>query len=320
MFLILLKTSSWVLLYRPAEIGFLAYAEAEERVYGTSTFSSVSDVLKYPSVPIWIVLGSDHYTVLFSLDEGAAKAIRAFMSVKDNGNDASSYNHEHENGEEENGSREEICSQPEKAVRQKQLSLEFYHYNGLPPGGPRLARLRVAFEVALSNKTSKGTLTSGSIPTGMRIAMIVRRRKRSLKNERDHDEWEYEVALEHLDTTGNGEAQANSCASCHENNYSTAVDDEWRCSSCVLQGLYFMNKKGTSSCQECKKDISQCGQSLWLTYDQLPFASQREVDLCYKPKIEAVLGTLFFHSSRHGVEGQLSMNCDYFDTTRPVSL
>ena len=70
----------------PAGVGLLSFAELEQGV-------PVADGFKFPRLPVWILHGGDHFTVLWEAEAKAAKGTR-------------------------------LC-----------------HWNGLKPGGPRLAEL-----------------------------------------------------------------------------------------------------------------------------------------------------------------------------------
>ena len=50
------------------DIGLLTYEEVENVTFG-SGFAILSDRLKHPTYPIWIVHGGDHYTTLFGFDK-----------------------------------------------------------------------------------------------------------------------------------------------------------------------------------------------------------------------------------------------------------
>eukprot|EP00494_Astrolonche_serrata_P033608 UN33877 len=55
----------------------------------------ISDNLKFPQLPVWILHGGDHFTVLFQTE------------------------------------------------KQKGAKQTYYHWNGLPPGGPRLSKINI---------------------------------------------------------------------------------------------------------------------------------------------------------------------------------
>ncbi|KAL6066377.1 hypothetical protein QOT17_009564 [Balamuthia mandrillaris] len=118
----------------------------------------------------------------------------------------------------------------------------------------------------------------------MKVAMIVRRRPIAAAVPPTASNnmclWEYEVALDRNEKVGTQLRKEEA-----------EKADEWRCRDCVLRGEFFVNsgKENAQLCKMCHKARKECGECLWLRYEDLPLAAQKEAELHYLPKIENVL-------------------------------
>lgn len=82
------------------------------------------------------------------------------------------------------------------------------------------------------------------------------------------------------------------------------LDEEWRCSTCVLNSQFFLNGAQSRVCEECKKDVNECGRCYWLLYEELPFLAKREVDIRYLPKIVSIIQTRWPDVQVHCLDGK----------------
>ena len=95
------------------DVGMLSYSELETSI-------PVCDSLKTPRQPVWLLHGGDHFTLLFGTTAiaAAAAADAADAADADAGADAA-------------------------VVVQSPPAMRLWHYNGLPPAGPRMAELEI---------------------------------------------------------------------------------------------------------------------------------------------------------------------------------
>jgi len=65
--------------------------------------------------------------------------------------------------------------------------------------------------------------------------------------------------------------------------------EKWRCCNCVLNEIYSFNPPQTTECQTCNSNLSVCGQTIWIKYEQLNLIFKREVDERYQPKMLSLI-------------------------------
>jgi len=150
---------------------------------------------------------------------------------------------------------------------EKDYEIKFYHFNGLPPAGPRLSAIYVSRKINVDAQ-------SDDINTLKNVAMIVQRKWVGTEIE---GTWMYEVAQRYdKEFKPPNEGIPN---------------EKWRCNACVVNQLFGFNDAGNMLCNVCNKSINDVGQTVWVKYNQLNALLRREVDTNYQPKIVSLLHT-----------------------------
>jgi len=173
--------------------------------------------------------------------------------------------------------------------------LQLYHWNGLPPGGPRLACIEVQGEKTITSAppVSKETYCK---PIAGEIEDIV---QASAEDKAKHPEnwqaWRYEIVLAVEDDNISGPARSLEENPPHVFEQGQPDEADWRCSSCYRTRFSTMcfgsNPAGTSICQHCQKNREECGWTIWLSYSSLPKRWQKAMDRRYAPKLISILHT-----------------------------
>mmetsp|Transcript_7588 Transcript_7588/g.12263 ORF Transcript_7588/g.12263 Transcript_7588/m.12263 type:complete len:506 (+) Transcript_7588:249-1766(+) len=174
--------------------------------------------------------------------------------------------------------------------------LELWHYNGLRPGGPRLAKIQVLGSSVLTEapESHKDIYFKPVIGEIEDIVQADESDKAMKKGK--WTEWKYEVvlAVEDLDVQGQ-ERTANMPPAV---TFEQGVPDEsekWRCSWCYRNRFKTMcfgqNPPGVSKCQHCEKPREYCGWTLWKRYEELPREWKTKMDRRYAPKVVSLFQT-----------------------------
>lgn len=117
-------------------VGMLSLSEREAGV-------PLADGLKSPEVPVWLVHGGDHFTVLFCCESSGVVGVQS--------QDAQAQSQPHAADETQSADVEHGSSGSSSGgggdddgdMRAQAPIVTMYHWNGLPPGGPRMAELNV---------------------------------------------------------------------------------------------------------------------------------------------------------------------------------
>lgn len=254
-----------------SRIGLLSGIENELKIL-------INDTLKFPTRPIYILHGRDHFTISFELP--GSKVTR---SVDD-------------------GHTEE-----------QQFSL--VHWNGLPPGGPRFSLIDIVARASVARAPAEAAQGIGIEykPTINSIDSIVQAHPRDrAARPKQWRTWRYEVALV-IDDPKNvspelpaDHARPPTFELPEEVPEAAIFPDRpdtasWRCRACYetrYQTMCFgMNEMtiGTPSdqvvCSHCGKTKKEAGWTLWLPYERLPGGWQSHVDREDGPKITPLLGS-----------------------------
>lgn len=229
----------------------------------------IHNELKSPSVPVWVLHGGDHFTVAWTAD-------LQFPNMTNN----------------------------------KEGSVEFtlYHWNGLPPHGPRLATLQmtVKSEAPAVPKTRPSPKhykpLVGEIESLVQADLV-------MKRGRPHDwtEYRYEVQLASESTREEGviydarPADAVLPSTFDVTAYPPVGDRKtWRCAGCYSTRFSTMQfgmndwtpaEENDPICLVCARPRSKAGWTVWMAYNQLPASWQRSADKQFAPKIVTVLRT-----------------------------
>ena len=228
----------------------------------------VCDRLKSPGVPVWILHGRDHFTFLFLTKT----------------------------------EREEKEEEEEKKTTEE---MEMFHFNGLPPAGPRMTRLSVVAKNGAvgpapdSHKEGVGTFFTPKINT---IFDVVQSHPEDKKERpKSWKTWRYEVVLHVEDADGKlygkGEdySEEQGPVSFSQEDGIEHEDGRWRCSRCYVKRnetmAFKMNDSGSETCMHCGGGKGECGWTMWMRYEQLPTGWQGSMNRRYQPKITTLLGT-----------------------------
>jgi len=339
-------------------VGLLSRSEVETGI-------PVCDALKRPARPVWLVHGGDHFTVLFRpwWGGGAAADARAAVAAADADADAGGASATAAAGAGAAGDVKaafarifaELVKQgvaPNAAAAQAlqqaaaeaakpaaksakaapaggaQLpALPFLHWNGLPPGGPRMAA------VAVAPRAGPGRGPDGAVgpapaahtpgyvkPVPGEIDSVVQSRKEDKAARPDaYRTWRYEVVLAVDDpTVADSGAKRADVATFAQGD--AAPGEPWRCAACYAQRFKTMcfglndplppaqlaaagdDVQGAlraQPCRHCAKPRGEGGWSLWMPFERLPPPQQRQMARRHAAKVEVVLWTKWPEAAVH---------------------
>jgi len=183
---------------------------------------------------------------------------------------------------------------PDSAGAQFVLS----HWNGLPPGGPRLAQLTVL--APHGAKAGPQEVPKFYKPRPGEVAEVVQAEpedKRARPGQ--YRSWRYEVLLAWDDPGLQGEARPPDLAP--EPTFEQADPrfqrpGAWRCGLCYAKRFQTMDfglvpADSPDACPKCRKPRRECGWSIWMAFEDLPAKFQASVMQRHAKKLEAVLWT-----------------------------
>jgi len=173
--------------------------------------------------------------------------------------------------------------------------VEVMHFNGLPPAGPRMCRVRVTGD-KVADKAPEVKKDAYFKPEPGEIEDIVQvdpadktARPGQFKT------WKYEAVLAIDDPSVTGPprpADADPPKVFPQGQPGTGA---WRCASCYRDRFKTMNfggnDAGTTHCAACGKSRADAGWALWLSYDELPRTWQRKMRIRYGAAVSAILHT-----------------------------
>lgn len=218
--------------------------------------------LQNPGLPIWIVHGGAHYTTLFCMDG-------AFSRTED----------------------ERMI-----AIDRTPNPVNFWHFNGLPPGGPRMSTFVCTWDPPIHHDAMFES-AGGESEKPLDVERLIARRQAI------DGVWEYEVVAEAtvpvptlLDPATPRSTHLS--ADFYEADIYTPPrnDANWRCLACTtapMQVWSAINPATSPTCKECNRPLTEVGRCLWLRYARLPFGKQRQVDRDYAPAILQVIQTKY---------------------------
>ena len=170
------------------DVGMLSYNEIDHSI-------PVCDKLKSPTTPIWLLHGRDHFTFLFLVSK---EEDQKEEEEDDTSSSSSSFSL--------SGERKSTSTDQGKGAM---CAYEMYHYNGLPPNGPRMTK--VSFDLPSGKKGIVGpapnTHEEGVVkfrtPVPNTIYDIVQAHQMDKKQSpKKWKEWRYEVVLHVSDPNG----------------------------------------------------------------------------------------------------------------------
>jgi len=174
----------------------------------------------------------------------------------------------------------------------------FYHWNGLPPGGPRLTKLLIKAdkECERAPKVHKETYFK---PMLGEIEDIIQANKQDKEEKPEKfDEWRYEVVLAADDPSVQGQKRPDDyVAEVFELQTPPSINEKWTCATCYRTRFQTMcfgaNQAGNAFCQHCGKTKADAGWALWLTFKDLPNSWKRKMAIRHAPKIYSILWSKF---------------------------
>lgn len=227
-------------------VGILSRSEKETGI-------PMSDALKGPPNPVWILHGGDHFTVAWAkaapqMDAGASFAL--------------------------------------------------HHWNGLPPGGPRLTQLSVtAIQGTTAGPKEKPKFFKPEPGEVDELVQADTADKQAYPDQ--YRKWRYEVLLAWDNPDVQGEVRPPGVPA------EPKLDQEdarfqrpgaWRCRLCYERRFQTMDfslvpEDSPDSCPKCQKPRKDCGWSLWVPFAELPEKFQGQVMDRHAKKIEPILWT-----------------------------
>jgi len=193
---------------------------------------------------------------------------------------------------------------------------KLHHWNGLPPGGPRLAEMDIT--------ATKGAISQGASPSKFykpepgEIEEVVQADPDDKKKyPEQYRKWRYEVMLAFDRPDLQGEPRPADAAP------EPKFDREdpryqrpgaWRCCLCYDRRYKTMDfnlvpADSPDWCPKCEKPRKECGWSLWIPFDELPPKRQAALMSQYAKKIEPLLGTKWPEAEIVEVSGRGLPDC-----------
>lgn len=226
----------------------------------------IADALKSPRYPVWIMHGGDHFTTMWTEK-------RTIPKIEGSGS-----------------------------------SFSLLQWNGLPPNGPRLARLTITTKEQSAPAPKKRNTPVQFEPCIGEVESIVQAdpiMKKTMPN--SWTRWRYEVQLAGEQTKEEGtkydpRPEGSLRPKTFDlKDYAPSGEEvrHWRCAACYSTRFktmcFGMNNlkehEKDPKCDNCGKNRSISGHTIWLTYDELPKSWKESADRQFAPKIVSVLRT-----------------------------
>jgi hypothetical protein len=232
---------------------------------------TICNALKSPAQPVWVLHGGDHFTLAWAAAAGGA------------------------------GDGESPPTVPSTTPSEFIL----YHWNGLPPHGPRMATITVTAPLGAAPPVEDGPRESTfQPPIPGEIEGIVQAVEEDKRDRPDfYESWRYECVLAVPDPDGKiygtgGEPHTDEQLAAAKTFAlgEPPADRPWRCATCYRSRFktmsFGMNEAGATHCQHepCGGAAqSECGWSIILPYDELPPEHQETLLRRHAAKIVPLL-------------------------------
>jgi hypothetical protein len=180
---------------------------------------------------------------------------------------------------------------------------QLVHWNGLPPGGPRVALLEIVPTDGVRT-TAPATAAEGVgveyKPTPNTIDSIVQADPQDKASRpKEWKTWTYEVALVIDDPTNQSPPRPSHLPPLPTftlKESDVASHGFWRCRSCYETRYHTMcfginNDTTNDNCQHCGGNRSSVGWTTWMSYAELPSSWQRSLDRQHGPQVITILRT-----------------------------
>eukprot|EP01062_Namystynia_karyoxenos_P045357 TRINITY_DN33678_c0_g1_i1.p1 TRINITY_DN33678_c0_g1~~TRINITY_DN33678_c0_g1_i1.p1 ORF type:complete len:536 (+),score=131.82 TRINITY_DN33678_c0_g1_i1:89-1609(+) len=188
-----------------------------------------------------------------------------------------------------------LCCPSGPPPAQSGATFELLHWNGLPPCGPRLARLSVTAPEGPARPAPAEHKETFVKRRPGEIEGIVQARPEDKKERPDrYTEWDYEVYLAVDDPDVSGGADTRDTPPEPVFDQGQPVPGPWRCAHCYhgrFKTMCFGLNEDTPNCTHCGKSRAEAGWSIWLPYERLPPRVQRSAVRMFAPKLISLLST-----------------------------
>eukprot|EP01064_Diplonema_japonicum_P018240 TRINITY_DN2691_c2_g1_i1.p1 TRINITY_DN2691_c2_g1~~TRINITY_DN2691_c2_g1_i1.p1 ORF type:complete len:521 (+),score=76.49 TRINITY_DN2691_c2_g1_i1:71-1564(+) len=170
------------------------------------------------------------------------------------------------------------------------------HWNGLAPGGPRLAKIKGTALKGDAPKAPAKHVESYKKPKKGTLEDVIQARESDKKaRPGKHKTWNYEVlmAVEDPDIKDCSEGDSSSDAE-PTFDHLDPPSGPWRCATCYhgrYKTMCFGLNEDSPVCRHCGKTKKEALWSLWMHFDELPAGMQSLVCKVFAPKFHVVLGT-----------------------------
>lgn len=183
------------------------------------------------------------------------------------------------------------------------IQFELIHWNGLPPGGPRIAALQVNAVEGVRTPAPQTAAEGVGIdykPVVNTIDSIVQADPQDkAQRPKEWKTWTYEVALVIDDPTNQSPVRPSHLPPLPTFNLKESditSHNFWRCRACYETRYQTMcfginNDINNERCQYCGGARSSVGWTTWMAYDELPGTWQRYLDRQHGPQIITILRT-----------------------------
>jgi hypothetical protein len=179
--------------------------------------------------------------------------------------------------------------------REKNVPFEMFHWNGLPPLGPRMCKLSIIAPSGARAKNPEKYEATFYKPEAGEIDDVVQPDKNDMKERpKQWKTWNYEVVLAIDDPEVEGVKRPADVPSEPKFELGQPEPGPWRCANCYrgrYQTMCFGQNEDTSHCRYCEKSKQDAGWSLWMHYNDLPAKSKGQITRRNAPKIVQILQT-----------------------------
>jgi len=193
---------------------------------------------------------------------------------------------------------------------------KLYHWNGLPPGGPRLAEMDVlAIRGAATQVVERPKFYKPELGEIDEVVQADPEDKTAFPGE--YRRWRYEVMLawDRPDLQGEPRpADAPPAPKFDQEDPRYQRVGAWRCRCCYDRRFQTMDfslvpADSPDACSKCQKPRKECGWSLWVPFSELPPARQATVMDQHAKKIEPILWTKWPAAEVTSADGSALPDC-----------
>ncbi|KAJ9472809.1 Protein FAM188A-like protein [Diplonema papillatum] len=195
-----------------------------------------------------------------------------------------------------------------RATGEESGKFEMWHFNGLPPAGPRLARITVSAPEGPAKKAPKTHKPTYRKPKKGSLDDIVQANEDDRKaRPGKHKTWRFEVvmAVDDPDVTETKDDTAPEPSESAAAPEQQPKDEppvqypeptgEWRCATCYHSRFktmcFGLNGPENRRCKHCQRPKSEALWSVWLHYDDFPPSLKPLATKMFGPKLLRLLDT-----------------------------